>query len=205
MLWWKRIKPWNNKSPKSLIRPGFSDFFGGESGIRSRANCALGLPRLLNVPRTFNSLPLPFESHPMHYFIEKQNGRHMSSVLLLAEGKGFEPLWACAQTDFESAPLWPLRYPSVFNCKSSNWFRLSAKSQRLSRYVLLRCPKKSSHQRCLILFDRCHSLASLHLPPAALSSFPASISLLTYRLSCGDGILSHQKSVVNLFLYNRVK
>ena len=32
----------------------------------------------------------------------------------LAERKGFEPLCAFAQTDFESAPLWPLRYLSVY-------------------------------------------------------------------------------------------
>ena len=31
----------------------------------------------------------------------------------VAEGKGFEPLWAWAQTVFKTASLWPLRYPSV--------------------------------------------------------------------------------------------
>ena len=35
-------------------------------------------------------------------------------LLKLAERKGFEPLCAFAQTDFESAPLWPLRYLSVY-------------------------------------------------------------------------------------------
>ena len=29
---------------------------------------------------------------------------------ILAEREGFEPSWDCSQTDFESAPLWPLRY-----------------------------------------------------------------------------------------------
>ena len=34
----------------------------------------------------------------------------------VAEREGFEPSCAWAQTDFESAPLWPLRYLSVFGC-----------------------------------------------------------------------------------------
>ena len=36
--------------------------------------------------------------------------------LWVAEREGFEPSCAWAQTDFESAPLWPLRYLSVFDC-----------------------------------------------------------------------------------------
>ena len=32
----------------------------------------------------------------------------------LAERMGFEPMCDCSQTDFESAPLWPLRYLSVY-------------------------------------------------------------------------------------------
>ena len=37
-----------------------------------------------------------------------------SNEFHLAERKGFEPLCAFAQTDFESAPLWPIRYLSVY-------------------------------------------------------------------------------------------
>ena len=33
---------------------------------------------------------------------------------MLAERAGFEPACDCSQTDFESAPLWPLRYLSVY-------------------------------------------------------------------------------------------
>ena len=36
--------------------------------------------------------------------------------LNVAEREGFEPSCAWAQTDFESAPLWPLRYLSVLSC-----------------------------------------------------------------------------------------
>ena len=38
-------------------------FHGGPCGDRSRASTALGLPRLLTVHRTVNSLPLPFDPH----------------------------------------------------------------------------------------------------------------------------------------------
>ena len=47
-------------------------------GYRSRATYALGLPRLLNVPRTFNSLPLPVRIPCLLSFNEK-TGRRMSS------------------------------------------------------------------------------------------------------------------------------
>ncbi len=33
--------------------------------------------------------------------------------MVLAERVGFEPTWGCPPSDFESAPLWPLRYLSV--------------------------------------------------------------------------------------------
>ena len=36
--------------------------------------------------------------------------------LNVAEREGFEPSCGFPQTDFESAPLWPLRYLSVLSC-----------------------------------------------------------------------------------------
>ena len=33
---------------------------------------------------------------------------------IMAEEVGFEPTWACTLTVFKTAPLWPLRYPSVW-------------------------------------------------------------------------------------------
>ena len=33
--------------------------------------------------------------------------------VFMAETEGFEPSCRCRQTDFESAPLWPLRYVSI--------------------------------------------------------------------------------------------
>ena len=48
------------------------------------------------------------------YRIERTLENTGFSRVLLAERKGFEPLCAFAQTDFESAPLWPLRYLSVY-------------------------------------------------------------------------------------------
>ena len=51
----------------------------------------------------------------------------------LAQREGFEPSWDCSQTDFESAPLWPLRYRCVYFSqhqpskstpeKGENWWR----------------------------------------------------------------------------------
>ena len=51
-----------------------------------------------------------------------------NNTLLLAEREGFEPSCALAQTDFESAPLWPLRYLSILSfwkesTRKSDWFR----------------------------------------------------------------------------------
>ena|GEM_PF-4604355 len=37
-------------------------------------------------------------------------GNHLFNM---AERVGFEPTWGCPPSDFESAPLWPLRYLSV--------------------------------------------------------------------------------------------
>ena len=51
----------------------------------------------------------------------------------------------------------------------------------LARYVLLRCPKFSARKRCSQNFDRCHSLASLNLPPATLGSLPPFDTLPYYR------------------------
>src|SRR3569623_990679 len=38
-----------------------------------------------------------------------------SYAQVLAERVGFEPTWALAPTDFESVPVWPLRYLSKGN------------------------------------------------------------------------------------------
>ena len=32
----------------------------------------------------------------------------------MAEAEGFEPPWAFTQTVFKTAPLWPLRYTSIY-------------------------------------------------------------------------------------------
>ena len=42
----------------------------------------------------------------------------------LAERMGFEPMCDCSQTDFESAPLWPLRYLSVYVKHGQNTLNL---------------------------------------------------------------------------------
>ena len=46
--------------------------------------------------------------------LQKRRLLWSSNLRHLAERKGFEPLCDCSQTDFESAPLWPLRYLSVY-------------------------------------------------------------------------------------------
>ena len=46
-------------------------------------------------------------------FNYKNNEWQKPLVIFMAEREGFEPSCACAQTDFESAPLWPLRYLSI--------------------------------------------------------------------------------------------
>ena len=45
--------------------------------------------------------------------LEKERTTRLGGSSFLAEREGFEPSCACAQTDFESAPLWPLRYLSI--------------------------------------------------------------------------------------------
>ena len=64
----------------------------------------------------------------------------------LAQREGFEPSWDCSQTDFESAPLWPLRYRCVYFSqhqpskstpeKGENWWR------ELQKFFSLMIPPK---------------------------------------------------------------
>ena len=67
-------------------------------------------------------------------------------LIFLAQREGFEPSWDCSQTDFESAPLWPLRYRCVYfsqhqpsknaSEKGENWWR------ELQKFFLLMIPPK---------------------------------------------------------------
>ena len=65
------------------------------------------LPVLTNVQKTAEKgLDFPHFSQDQHLAEKKEKSRKPLSLLdFLAERKGFEPLCACAQTDFESAPL----------------------------------------------------------------------------------------------------
>jgi len=57
--------------------------------------------------------------------------------------------------------------------------------------LLLRCPVLSLPQAAASITDRCHSLRSLHLPPAALSSLPPLEYLYTLRgrVACLGGFI----------------
>ncbi len=59
------------------------------------------------VDRSFSYTP---SHNPLNFeLIFKSSG----ICMVLAERVGFEPTWGCPPSDFESAPLWPLRYLSV--------------------------------------------------------------------------------------------
>ena len=59
------------------------------------------------VDRGFSYTP---SHNPLNFeFLFKLSG----ICMVLAERVGFEPTWGCPPSDFESAPLWPLRYLSV--------------------------------------------------------------------------------------------
>ena len=73
------------------------------------------------------NLRSPFTKQPFRLFcslrsnpsfttvkIKKKDEPSGSSYFFMAEREGFEPSCALAQTDFESAPLWPLRYLSIW-------------------------------------------------------------------------------------------
>ena len=97
--------------------------FGGERGIRS---CILQ-----NISDSFicyvlqNTSVIVQKRSPGAFFrwvripsifstkTKKHPLRRM--LFILAEREGFEPSWDCSQTDFESAPLWPLRYLSMLD------------------------------------------------------------------------------------------
>ena len=46
--------------------------------------------------------PTPLAGEPRHHLSTSPNG---NKNIIMAEGMGFEPMCAYAQTDFESAPL----------------------------------------------------------------------------------------------------
>ena len=52
----------------------------------------------------------------------------------LAEGVGFEPTWAQAQTVFKTASLWPLRYPSMIENIKFSSIDAKLSSQRLKYF-----------------------------------------------------------------------
>ena len=69
--------------------------------------------------------------------------------LVLAEARGFEPLSPWRLHDFQSCPLWPLRYASIFY----SWFKFyaCARYTRLSSWrsqVLPARLKTTSHLLC---------------------------------------------------------
>ena len=82
---------------------------------------------------------------------DKNNGWHKPPVIFMAEREGFEPSCACAQTDFESAPLWPLRYLSI-----------SMMQQRASYlWSSMRFDSMSSAQRIRFAYPSRRSTSSL--------------------------------------------
>ena len=76
----------------------------------------------------------------------------------------------------------------------------------LARYVLLRCPKFSARKRCSQNFDRCHSLALLNLPPAALGSLPPSIRFHIIDRVCPRAItVYHNFFVLSMIHFIKLK
>ena len=65
------------------------------------------------------------QSHPLLLYNKRSSERW---PFTLAERVGFEPTWRFRQTDFESAPLWPLRYRSI--CKLHyTWLNIKLQSK----------------------------------------------------------------------------
>ena len=101
--------------------------------------------RILSFVMSGKNLRSPFTKQPFRSFCELRSNpiyilskakteRLLASRLALAEREGFEPSCACAQTDFESAPLWPLRYLSIIvmhKCASQLWSLIRCGSMSL--------------------------------------------------------------------------
>ena len=120
----------NNQRQKNNTNP-FSEFVlfpnGGGGGIRkersdgiAKAACRLSVTlfrcpdsKAMCVAKQYGVIKR--KRHPLvSFFLLWLQASHT-----LAEAEGFEPPWACTQTVFKTASLWPLRYASV--CISYIW------------------------------------------------------------------------------------
>ena len=104
-----------NFSPSRLTRVIRSWFL---LNISDFVLCNVSQKSSVTVPKQHTVLFCSLRSNPCLYSRKKQEAPSKEDAShFLAEREGFEPSCACAQTDFESAPLWPLRYLSVLNYK----------------------------------------------------------------------------------------
>ena len=87
---------------------------------------------------------------------------------LLAEGKGFEPLWAGAQTVFKTASLWPLRYPSVYELPLGRYHRIFNFFRNIFRNAVFGCfrsARKVSVYKAFLRFCVCNARKFSRLVP----------------------------------------
>ena len=173
----------------------------GEQGLEKAAESKKSADRNDERPRAIwitkrkmrgNSWISAISSH----FWTKSLGRlfYQNNLPNMAQRVGFEPTWDCSQTDFESAPLWPLRYRCLFNCS----FRTHKTVRKKERIHGENSPRNASaaYPESLeksSIFERSLPIRGLDFESRLfdhLSNPPYSVALLLYPIA-------HEKSSAN--------
>ena len=158
---------------------------GCRSRLRARSRrCSVSPPGC-------HSLPLRFESPWI-----KRKRRQKPSFSFWRRGRDSNPR-VLSHKLISSQPRYDHFDTSAYSIKLAGARKLPDDINGAPRYVPLRCPKFPARLRSRN-FDRCHSVRSLYLPPAALATVPTSIPLHSLHF-CNIGIIAQRKCICKCF------
>ena len=123
-----------------VIEFGFV-MFGGGKGIRTLVGVSPNgfQDRLVMTTSHSRSEFSPQASYLSIWWTKTKTATLFQELRFMAEGKGFEPLWAWAQTVFKTASLWPLRYPSVYELPLGRFHRIFNFFRNIFRNAVFGC------------------------------------------------------------------
>ena len=122
---------------------------------------------------------------------------------IMAGIAGLEPAMPVSKTGALTAWLYPIMVviraglePSITALKGLRPDHLDERTRFAGSCSLLRCPAGiSPNEVGLSLADRCHSLSSLNLPPAALASLPLRQECVVTRISSISTLKSAARTI----------